>query len=150
MDYIYTCQNCGKQYTVYEEGDYICDCGTQFHYPVATSSITAEYTATMPQFLDSSSRSVRRHIHYNRHHTSTHRHLKIKDCPLAKASLIAALLSLPFFGITALPALLLGIAARIMISNPKYRYTGDGMAIAGMIVATISIASWGVWLLMSL
>ena len=150
MAFIYTCQQCGKQYTVYEEGDYICDCGTRFHYPSATSSITANYIATAPLFIDSSSRSLKRHIKFNqnpRHHIKK---VKVEDCPLAKISLICAFLSLPFFGILAIPALLLGFAARIMISNPKYRYTGDGVAIAGIVVATISLSAWGVWLITAL
>ena len=150
MAFIYTCQQCSKQYTVYEEGDYICDCGDRFHYPSATSSITANYVATAPLFLDSSSRSVKRHIQFNRSFRPHITKVKIEDCPLAKASLICAFLSLPFFGILALPALLLGFAARMMISNPKYRYTGDGVAIAGIIIATISISAWGMWLITAL
>ena len=150
MGFIYTCHQCGKQYTVYEEGDYICDCGDLFHFPAATSSITANYVATAPVFLDSSSRSVKKHIRYKRSFRPHIVHAKIEDCPLAKASLICAFLSLPFFGILALPALILGFAARMMISNPKYRYTGDGVAIAGIIIATVSLSVWGVWLVKAL
>ncbi len=150
MTFIYTCQQCGKQYTVYEEGDYICDCGDRFHYPSAISNLTTNYTATAPLFLDSSSRSVKRHIQF-KHSLRPHiTKVQIKDCPLAKASLICAFLSLPFFGILAIPALLLGFAARIMISNPRYRYTGDGVAIAALIIATISLSGWGMWLLKTL
>jgi hypothetical protein len=143
MGYIYTCQQCGKQYTVYEEGDYICNCGDRFHYPSATSSITANYIAEAPAFLDSSSRSIKRQIHYNRSFRPYITKVPIEDCPLAKASLICALLSLPFFGILALPSLLLGFSARVMISNPNPRYTGDGIAVAGIIIATISSPAWG-------
>ena len=109
MAYIYTCTICGRQYSVYEEDDYICDCGNRFHYPSATSSITASYAATAPLFIDSSSRSLKRHIQYNDYFRPHIKKVHIENCPLAKASLICALLSLPFFGILALPALLLGL-----------------------------------------
>jgi len=33
----------------------------------------------------------------------------------------------------------------LMIANPRYRYTGDGTAVAGIIVATLSLAAWSVW-----
>ena len=147
MAYIYTCTVCGRQYSVYEESDYICDCGDRFHYPSATSSITANYATTALQFIDTSSGSLKRHIQYNNHFRPHIKKVNIEDCPLAKASLICALLSLPLFGILALPSLILGFAARIMIGNPRYRYTGDGIAIAGIIVSTISLSAWGVWLL---
>lgn len=150
MAYIYTCNICGRQYTVYEEGNFICDCGDRFHYPSATSAITSNYVATAPKFIDSSSRSVKRQIQFNNHFRPHIKKVRIEDCPLAKASLICALLSLPFFGILAIPALLIGFAARIMISDPRYRYAGDGTAIAGIIVATISLSGWGVWLITTL
>jgi predicted amidohydrolase len=72
------------------------------------------------------------------------------ECPLAQASLLCALLSVPFFGVLAFPALILGFAARSMIANPKYRYTGDGVAGAGIIIATISLAAGAVGLMMFL
>ena len=146
MEFIYTCQQCGKQYTIYEEGDYICGCGNRFHYPSATSCITANYVATPPVFIGSETGSFKKHIQFHQ----DIRDAQIEDCPLAKISLICAFLSIPFFGILAIPALILGFAARMMISTPKYRYTGDGIAIAGIVIATISLSAWGIWLMTSL
>ena len=150
MAFIYTCQQCGKQYTIYEEGDYICGCGSRFHYPSATSNITANYTATAPIFIGSSTGSFKRHIQFHQDIRPNATTTQVEDCPLAKISLICAFLSIPFFGILAIPALILGLAARMMISTPKYRYTGDGIAIAGIVIATTSLSAWGIWLLTSL
>ena len=72
--------------------------------------------------------------------------MRKKQCPLATVSLIMAVLSIPLFGVLALPALVLGVAARIMISDRRYCYYGDGTAVAGIIIATLALAGWGFWL----
>ena len=146
----YRCPNCGREYTVAFEGDYICECGVCFHFPAAAPVGSANYALTVPGYLDSSSRSVRRHMRYARN-SNVGRMKKMPalvDCPLGKASLICAFLSLPFFGIPAIPGLILGFAARIMISNPKYRYKGDGIAVAGIITSIISLSLWAVLLML--
>jgi len=142
MAYVYTCGGCGRQYTVYEEGEYICDCGTRYRYPAVMES-KARYAEVGPVLMDSSSHSFKRARHSRR--SFHHRHVGAAECPMAKASLLCAILSIPFFGILAPPALIFGFAARLMIANPRYRYTGDGMAVAGIIVATLSLAAWSVW-----
>ena len=144
----YRCTSCGREYSVSVEGDYLCECGVQFHYPSAASAKSANYAVAAPQYIDSSSRSVKRHVRFARNSLVRSKRLPSVDCPLSKASLICAFLSLPFFGITAIPGLLLGFGARVMISNPKYRYKGDGVAIAGIVLSTLSLCLWGVWLML--
>ena len=144
MAYIYTCEECGRQYTVYQNGEYICDCGAVFEYPVATSGAKSNYAAIAPVFTDSSSRWVKKNSFISRH--GARALLRKKQCPLATVSLIMAVLSVPLFGVFALPALIFGVAARILIADRKYRYYGDGTAVAGIIIATLSLAGWGVWL----
>ena len=144
MAYIYTCQDCGRQYTVYQDGEYVCDCGGVFQYPVATSGSKAGYATTAPVFIDSSSRSVRKGNYIKRRVGRSL--LRKKQCPLATVSLIMAVLSIPLFGVLALPALVLGVAARIMIADRRYCYYGDGTAVAGIILATLALAGWGFWL----
>jgi len=54
---------------------------------------------------------------------------------------------LVFFGITSLPALILGFAARMMIADPYYNYKGEGMALGGIILAILGCIGWGLWFL---
>ncbi|MCK5844423.1 MAG: DUF4190 domain-containing protein [Victivallales bacterium] len=143
MAYIYTCQECGRQYTVYQDGEYVCDCGDIFQYPVATSGEKAGYATTAPIFIDSSSRGVRRDSYISRR--SGRSLLRKKQCPLATVSLLLAVLSVPLFGVFALPALIFGVAARIMIADRRYSYYGDGTAVAGIVIATLALAGWSVW-----
>ena len=152
MSRLYTCPFCGRQYSIYQEGDYICDCGSRFHHPgvMEPSVKSAGYTAAMPMYIDSSSRSVKRHTRHNRRMRPRKARIKNIDCPLAKASLICAVLSIPFFGIPAIPALLFGFAARMLIASLKNHYKGDGVAIAGIAVATVSLSGWGMWLLIAM
>lgn len=148
MAYIFTCQYCNRQYSVYEEGNYVCACGNQFHYPAAVATLQANFTLAEPIYTDSSSKSVKRSTIY---HCSSHRSRSIfrtKECPLAKISLICACLSLLFFGILAIPALIMGFAARIMIADKSFHYTGDNIALAAIIISTISFSCWGVWLIL--
>ncbi len=148
MAYIHTCQNCGRQYTVYKEGAYICDCGALYQYP-AISAPKARYAATAPVCLDASSRSFKRSERSRREFYHPH-HLRVEECPLAKASLLCAILSIPFFGLPALPGLVFGFGARVMIANPKYHYIGNGTATAGIVVSTISITVWAACLILAL
>ena len=145
MAYIYTCQHCSKHYTVYAEGDYVCECGNLFHYPAGIPSVQANLTCAEPVYIDSSSKSMKRSTTY--HYNSTHSRgiAKATECPLAKGSLICAILSLLFFGVLAPPALIMGFAARLMISDRRYHYTGDNIALSGIVIATISFTAWGVW-----
>ncbi|NOY75875.1 MAG: DUF4190 domain-containing protein [Kiritimatiellaeota bacterium] len=143
MAYIYTCQECGRQYSVYQDGEYVCDCGCLFEYPVATAGANAGYATAAPVFIDSSSRGVKRDSYIA--HRGGRALLKKKQCPLATVSLIMAVLSIPLFGVLALPALIFGVAARIMIADRRFRYYGDGTAVAGIVIATFAIAGWAVW-----
>ncbi len=144
MSYIYTCQKCSKQYMVDEEGEYICGCGRVFHYPSASSSWKAHLSGSAASFADSSSASIiRTGTHTNRRH---HRHShQLSECPLAKSSLICALLSILFFGVLAPPALIMGFAARMMIADKSYHYSGENLALWGIAIATISLSVWTVW-----
>ena len=38
MANIYTCPTCSRRYTIYLDGDYICECGNVFAYPPVLSS----------------------------------------------------------------------------------------------------------------
>ena len=146
MAYIHTCPKCSKQYTVYYDGEYICDCGECFEYPARSKHSKRKYRQTMPTYLDSSSRSM---IRKSRHvyHRNWSGKMPTNDCPVAKGALIFAILSLVSFGILAPPALIMGFAARNLIADKRYRYTGDGLAIAAIIIGTISLICWGVWLM---
>ena len=145
MNNRYKCINCGKEYSIPQPGTYMCDCGATFNFPPRNPVTKANYTLTMPSYTDSSSRSVKKHVRF---YQPVHiRKVPVTDCPLAKISLILAFISIPFFGLTAIPALLFGIGSRYMISNPRYRYTGDGIAVAGIILSTLSIVTWGLWCL---
>ena len=145
MAYIYTCQCCTKQYTVYEEGDYVCNCGRQFHYPAVAPALHANLTVAEPIYMDSSSKSVKRSIKYHYNNTKSRGIARTFECPLARGSLICAVLSLPFFGVLAPPALIMGFAARMMIADKSYHYTGDLVALTAIIIATISFSAWGIW-----
>lgn len=145
MAYIYTCQHCSKQYTVYEEGDYVCECGSQFHYPAVAAALQANLTVADPIFMDSSSKSIKRNTKYIYHNTRSRGIAKTTECPLAKGSLICGVLSLLFFGVLAPPALIMGFAARMMIADKRYHYSGDNIALTGIIIATISFSCWAVW-----
>ena len=35
---IYTCPNCRRRFTIYRDGDYLCECGKVFFYPPLLSS----------------------------------------------------------------------------------------------------------------
>jgi hypothetical protein len=144
MAYIYTCQNCSRQYTVFEDGEYICECGRTFQYPAVMSQTRANLTAAVPSYIDSSSRSVRRSVKF--HTTTRSRSIaRQTECPLAKGALICAIISLFSFGVLSLPAMIMGFAARMMIADKRYHYTGDTAALSGIIIATISFSIWTVW-----
>ena len=145
MAYIYTCQHCNKQYTVYAEGDYVCGCGNLFHYPAGMPVSQANLTIAEPIYIDSSSKSLKRNTKYHYNGTHSRGIAKTTECPLAKGSLICAVLSLIFFGVLAPPALIMGFAARLMISDRRYHYTGDNIALTGIVIATLSFTAWGVW-----
>ena len=38
MPNIYTCPTCRRRYTIYHDGDYICECGNVFSYPPILST----------------------------------------------------------------------------------------------------------------
>jgi hypothetical protein len=59
-------------------------------------------------------------------------------------------LSIPFFAIPAIPALIFGFAARMLIASPKNHYKGDAIAIAGIALATVSLSAWGMWLIVGM
>jgi hypothetical protein len=145
MAYIYSCGNCNAQYTVYEEGDYVCKCGNTFHYPVMAPVMQSNLSATDAVYMDSSSRSMKRSTKYHNIHSRAYSFTGGSECPLARGSLICAVLSLLFFGILAPPALIMGFAARVMIADKRYHYTGDSVALSGIIIATISFSAWGIW-----
>ena len=147
MAYIYSCQYCQKQYTVYAEGDYVCECGNLFRYPAAAPVLQAHLTTVEPAYIDSSSKSLKRSTKYHYSSTQSRGGAKTTECPLAKGSLICAILSLFFFGILAPPALIMGFAARLMIADRQYHYTGDNIALIGIVIATLSFAAWGIWLI---
>lgn len=54
--------------------------------------------------------------------------------PMALASLIAAVVGLPFMGIASVIALVLGVVALNQIADPTRNYSGKGLAIAGILV----------------
>jgi len=85
-----------------------------------------------------------RHI-YHRNITAK---LPSKECPIARGALIFAILSIVSFGLLAPPALIMGFAARNMIADKRYRYSGDGLAVTAIIISTISMICWGFWLMM--
>jgi len=142
MASIYTCPYCRRRYTIYHEGDYLCDCGRIFFYPPLLASEKANFVTLSPTYLDSASKSVRRTF---RASDSARRRAGGRDCPLARASLICGILGLLFFGITSLPGLLLGIAGRIMIADPYYHYRGEGMALTGIVLSVVGAIAWSVW-----
>lgn len=37
MASIYTCPDCRRRYTIYDDGDYLCECGRIFAYPPVLS-----------------------------------------------------------------------------------------------------------------
>ena len=141
MASVYTCPYCRRRYTIYRDGDYLCDCGRVFFYPPLLSSEKANFIALNPAFVDSASQSVRR---TSQPDSRRHAH-GAKDCPLARASLICGIIGLLFFGITSLPGLVLGIAAKLMIADPYYNYKGDTIAMSGMITSLLGTIAWGVW-----
>lgn len=145
--YIFTCQYCNKKYTVHTEGEYICECGHIFRYPAAAPVLQANLMTADPTYIDSSSKSLKRNVKYHYSSTQSRAFSKTTECPLAKGSLICAILSLFFFGILAPPALIMGFAARLMIADRRYHYSGDNIALAGILVATLSFAAWGTWLI---
>jgi len=68
---------------------------------------------------------------------------------LAKAALICAVIGIFLFGITSIPAVILGFAARSLIDDPLNNFQADDMtlAMAGIIIGTIGCVLWGVWLI---
>jgi hypothetical protein len=112
-----------------------------FFYPPLLASEKANFIALNPAYVDSSSRSVKRTTQPDRR-----RHIHgAKDCPLARASLICGIIGLLFFGITSLPGLVFGIAAKLMIADPYYNYKGDVLAMSGVLVSLLGAIAWGVW-----
>ena len=55
MPNIYTCPKCRHRYTIYHDGDYICDCGNVFSYPPILASEKACFIA-----VDAMPRSCRK------------------------------------------------------------------------------------------
>ncbi|MFA6293069.1 MAG: DUF4190 domain-containing protein [Victivallales bacterium] len=146
MKGIYTCPYCLRSYTVAQEGDYLCDCGRQFFYPPMGSTRASNYSCAAPAYLDSSSGSVKRRTTYNYGRKSHSRSGTEKNCPLAKASFITGIIGLILFGFFSVPALIFGISALLLISNPFYNYKGSWMAISGILLGLIGTAGWGLWL----
>ena len=142
MAYIHTCKYCSKQYTVYYDGEYICECGAVFQYPVNPKKERHHHSLST-YYMDSPSRSIKRRTktHYS------HKLMLVEECPLAKGAFIMALLSVFSFALLAPPALILAFAARTMISDKRYHYTGDNIAIAAIIISLISLICWGMWFL---
>lgn len=143
MSYIYTCQRCRKQYMVYEEGEYICECGRLFHYPSVAGSWKAHLSGSVSAYPD-----IPRHgqaLSSKTRRGNGRGFSPSSECPLAKSSLICAILSIIFFGVLAPPALIMGFAARMMIADKSYHYTGDNIALTGIIIATLSFAAWSLW-----
>lgn len=145
MSYIYTCNSCTKQYTVYAEGDYICDCGNMFHYPSIAPILKYNFSTPQPQFDDSATQSVQISKKFHAKKYKSRSFANQRECPLAKTSLICAILSVIFFGILALPALIMGVFARMLIADKKYNYSGDGVAISAILLSVVSFAAWGSW-----
>jgi hypothetical protein len=145
MASVYTCPYCHRRYTIYRDGDYLCDCGRVFFYPPLLSSEKANFIALAPAYADSASRSVRRTAPAESRRRTARGAV---DCPLARISLICGLLGVVFFGITSLPGLVLGIAAKLMIADPYYNYKGDGLALGGIFSSLLGIIVWGLWLTM--
>jgi hypothetical protein len=141
MASVYTCPYCHRRYTIYRDGDYLCDCGRVFFYPPLLASEKANFIALNPAFVDSSSQSVKRTSPPD----SRRRSHRAQDCPLARASLICGIVGLLFFGITSLPGVILGIAAKLMIADPYYNYKGDHLAMLGVITSLLGAIVWGVW-----
>jgi len=142
MSYIHTCPNCSKQYTVYYDGEYICECGSTFEYPKISKKKKQRHSPST-YYMDSPSRSIVRKTRSR----YAYNNVLVEECPLAKGAFIMALLSVVSFGLLAPPALILGFAARTMIADKRYRYTGDNLAIGAIIISTISMICWGMWLL---
>lgn len=126
-----------RTFSVKCEGDYICDCGRHFHYPPMNST-TAKYV-TAPVCIDSSSRSIKKSMRYNRKF--------IRDgngelCNLAKVSLGCGMLGLVGMGIMSVPAVLFGIFALNLITDPFNNYRGTTMAYTGIAIGAIGAILW--------
>ena len=143
MKGIYTCPYCMRTYTVAREGDYLCDCGRQFFYPPMCSTRSSNYSCAEPLYLDSSSGSIKKRVKYNYGRRSYLKSKTRKNCPLARVSLISGVLGLILFGVSSIPALVLGFSAMTLISNPFYNYKGNWMAVSGILLGLIGAAGWG-------
>ena len=146
MKSVYTCPYCLRSYTVTQEGDYICDCGRQFYYPPMGSAKIAGYSGCAePEYIDCSSRSIKKKIRYNYSRWNFLRSGNGDECPLARASLISATIGLISFGFFSVPALILGVSAIVVISDPFYNYKGTWMAVSGIVLGLIGLLVWGLW-----
>lgn len=63
----------------------------------------------------------------------------LKTSPAAIWSLVLAILSLVSCGLTAIPGLILGIIASVKINSNRDRLTGQGFAIAGIAISSVTI-----------
>jgi hypothetical protein len=68
---------------------------------------------------------------------------------LAVASLILGLVGWPFCGIGSIVAVVLGFIARGQIKASGGRQSGDGMALAGIILGCIGIALMALWIVLA-
>ncbi|GEM_PF-3673917 len=146
MKGIYTCPYCLRSYSVEREGDYMCDCGRHFFYPPMQSSKSAKYSVSAPVYIDSSSKSVRKKTNVNVGRKSRTKGGSGEDCPLARVALVCGIIGIIFFGILSIPALILGVSAKIIISDPFYNYRGNYMALGGIILGALGTICWGYWL----
>lgn len=58
MASIYTCPACRRRYTIYKDGDYICECGNVFCYPPLLSRERACFIS-MDVYRDQQARTRR-------------------------------------------------------------------------------------------
>ena len=68
--------------------------------------------------------------------------LGVKTSGLAIAALVLGILSFFTFGITAIPAIILGIISLVRIEKSGGRMTGRGFAIAGIVVSVLALLMW--------
>lgn len=66
----------------------------------------------------------------------------------ATGALVCGILALPTYGLTAIPAVILGHKARAEIRRTGER--GDGQALAGLVIGWLGIGAWALFLLVFL
>ena len=65
--------------------------------------------------------------------------LSVKTSGMAIAALILGILSIFTFGLTAIPAIILGIISLVIIEKSGGRITGRGFAIGGIVVPVVAV-----------